>query len=29
MNSLLTGKARAFDGLMKERMIIYPGADAF
>jgi HAD superfamily hydrolase (TIGR01509 family) len=29
MNALLTGKARVFDELMKERMIIYPGADAF
>ena len=29
MNALLSAKARAFDGLMKKRMIIYPGADAF
>jgi len=29
MNALLTAKARAFDELMKERMIIYPGVDAF
>jgi len=29
LNALLTAKARAFDELMKERMIIYPGVDAF
>src|SRR5258708_4758520 len=29
MNALLAAKARAFDLLMKERMIIYPGVDAF
>ncbi len=29
MNALLTAKGRAFDVLMKERMIIYPGVDAF
>jgi beta-phosphoglucomutase len=29
MNALLTAKARAFDELMKERMVIYPGAEAF
>src|SRR5207302_3911346 len=29
MNALLSAKARAFDELMKERMVIYPGADAF
>ena len=29
MNALLTAKARAFDELMKERMVIYPGVDAF
>ena len=29
MNALLTAKGRAFDALMKERMIIYPGVEAF
>ena len=29
MNALLSAKARAFDELMKERMVIYPGADVF
>ncbi len=29
MNALLSAKARVFDELMKERMIIYPGADGF
>jgi len=29
MNGLLSAKARVFDGLMKERMVIYPGADVF
>ncbi len=29
MNALLSAKARSFDGLMKDRMVIYPGADAF
>ena len=29
MTAMLSAKARAFDELMKERMVIYPGADAF
>lgn len=29
MNALLSAKARAFDELMKDRMIIYPGVDMF
>jgi len=29
MNALLSAKARAFDELMKERMVIYPGAESF
>jgi beta-phosphoglucomutase len=29
MNALLSAKARVFDELMKERMVIFPGADAF
>ena len=29
MNAMLSAKARAFDELMKDRMVIYPGADAF
>jgi len=29
MNALLTAKARSFDELMKERMIIYPGVESF
>jgi beta-phosphoglucomutase len=29
MNALLSAKARAFDELMREHMVIYPGADVF
>jgi beta-phosphoglucomutase len=29
MNSLLSAKARVFDGMMKEGLVIYPGVDAF
>ncbi len=29
MNALLSAKARAFDELMKEHMVVYPGVDAF
>ena len=29
MNALLSSKARVFDGLMKEGLVIYPGVDAF
>src|SRR5947207_10286980 len=29
LNALLSAKARAFDELMKERMVIYPGAESF
>jgi beta-phosphoglucomutase len=29
MNALLSAKARVFDGLMKDGLVIYPGVDAF
>jgi beta-phosphoglucomutase len=29
MNALLSSKARVFDGLMKDGLVIYPGVDAF
>jgi beta-phosphoglucomutase len=29
MNSLLSAKARVFDGMMKDGLVIYPGVDAF